>query len=102
MKVDSLHAFAKMEDIKKLFVVWDSTVEIEDANHPGTFAVAALETVTLFNNVYGLRFYEDWYYDPKDFVIKKVVKGIGLLMVKPDQFGVGAKIQDKEIYIKVF
>lgn len=101
LKIDSLHAFLKTENLENLFApVWDSTVQIEDPNNPGTFIIAPVEFVTTFNSVYGIRFYEDWYYDPNDFVIKKRVKGIGLLMIQADQTGV-AKIRDKEIYIKV-
>jgi hypothetical protein len=102
MKIDSLHPFGKTENLEKLFApVWDSTVQTEDPNNPGIFIIAPLEFVTSFNLVYGLRFYEDWYFDPNDFVIKKRVKGIGLLMIVPDPFG-GATILDEEIYIRVY
>jgi len=96
--VDSLHPFTSADQIQALFSHYD-TLQIEDVD-PGTFSMTIIKTETPLSNVYALRFYEDWYYDPTDFTIKKVVRGIGILLMETTDFG-EPWIKDAGIYIKM-
>ncbi|MCX6311049.1 MAG: hypothetical protein NT084_05370 [Bacteroidetes bacterium] len=99
-EIDSLHPFKSLQSVYELFHSVDSTIQVEDPMNPGTFFLAPITFETPMSMIYGLRFYEDWYYDSKEMVMKKVVKGIGLLVEEYHWDGTSA-IVDKGIYIKV-
>jgi hypothetical protein len=97
--IDSLHALTA-EKFSNYFLIMD-TVFYEDPAHPGTLITAPIRTEIPMSDIYGFRFYEDWYYDPVEMIIKKKVKGIGLLMIIRDPQTGNASIRDEGLYIKM-
>lgn len=97
MSIDSLHPFNSAKEIQVLFVRRDS-IQVEE--RPDTWTTGVLETKLSLGDVYAIRFYEDWYYDEKDFAIKKVVRGIGFVMIGWGYMGKPV-LSDAGIYIKL-
>jgi hypothetical protein len=97
--IDSLHPFNTAKDIQALFVQRDS-IQVEDPANPGVWTTGLLEKKFSLGDVYAIRFYEDWYYDEKDFAIKKVVRGIGFVMMGWGNMGLPV-LSDAGIYIKL-
>jgi hypothetical protein len=96
--IDSLHPLTS-EKFNSYFEKID-TVSLEDPANPGQMFPAWVKTETRLTDIYGFRFYEDWYYDPVEMIIKKKVKGIGLLMIIRDPQTGDASIHDAGLYIK--
>jgi hypothetical protein len=96
--IDSLHPFTAAKEIEEVFVRQDTIMV--DYSNSGTFETGILKTALSLGDVYAIRFYEDWYYDEKDFAIKKVVRGIGLIMKSWSNTG-ALVLSDAGIYIKM-
>ncbi|CAN5206599.1 hypothetical protein BH09BAC5_BH09BAC5_15970 [soil metagenome] len=98
--IDSLHPFQSGRQVEEMFHYADSTVQYEMPDNPGVLLHATVVFDLSMSRVYGLRFYEDWYYDPITLVMKKKVLGIGILQLDEMTFG-GPYVKDSGIYIKV-
>ncbi|HET6991192.1 MAG TPA: hypothetical protein VFJ43_07710, partial [Bacteroidia bacterium] len=98
--VDSMHAFQSANAITNIFSVWDSTFQVEYPPNSGKFVTAPLNTQILMRDIYAIRFYEDWYYDPKEMIIKKKVNGIGFILLNTDIAG-KTSFKDAGIYVRV-
>lgn len=98
--IDSSHAFQSAKEISKLFSIWDSTFQCEYPPQSGIFIKAPLLMQVSMSDIYAIRFYEDWFYDPKEMTIKKKVNGIGFVLLKVLDNG-KTEFSDAGIYIKV-
>ena len=99
MKVDSLDKFSEPIRLQSEFSKTDSleTGNDKESNDP------QFRIITSFNNlydVYALRFYEDWYYDATDFTMKKIVRGVGIILLDITNIGEPV-IRDSGIYIRM-
>jgi hypothetical protein len=95
---DTLHPFTSSSQISDLFIKTE-TVYYSDPETNEIITKNYSATRTL-GDVYAIRFYEDWYYDAKELTIKKVVRGIGLIMLNQTNMGMPV-LQDAGIYIKM-
>ena len=98
-KVDSLHPYQSSEEIEKIFLTQDS-IQFENPMNPGVWVSGLIITKRSLGDIYAIRFYEDWYYDANEYTIKKVVRGIGLIMLNRNNMGEPV-LEDAGIYIKM-
>ncbi len=96
--VDLLHPFKTVEQLDAIFQRKDS-LDIEDQF--GNILTQVFTTEISLSSIYAIRFYEDWYYDPKEMVIKKSVKGIGFVRTFENPQTGNGEISDLGIYIKL-
>ncbi|HEU4719615.1 MAG TPA: hypothetical protein VFU15_17345, partial [Bacteroidia bacterium] len=97
--VDFTRPFKSADDLNGQFVQWDSTVTIDDPNNPGSFITAPIKFEKTIADIYAIRFYEDWYYDPKTMMMTKIVHGVSLILITQDYNG-NPLLRDAGIYIK--
>ena len=102
MAIDSLHPFHSALEIQNLFCSWDSSHQMEDPLNPGNIILAPIRLDVQLGNIYAIRFYEDWYYDPKEMTIKKHVNGIGFIIIQKNQMDFPVPLfRDAGIYVKL-
>ena len=98
-KADTLHAMKNANEVLEHFIYRD-TVMIDDPMNPGVFITRVVAEEKTLADVYALRFYEDWCYDPATFTVKKYVRGIGFILLEMDNNGLPQMV-DAGIYVKV-
>jgi hypothetical protein len=95
---DTLHPFSSSSQISNLFIKTE-TVSYPDVE-TNEIITATYSAPRSLGDIYAIRFYEDWYYDAKELTIKKVVRGIGFIMLNHTSWG-APLLQDAGIYIKM-
>lgn len=85
--VDEKHPYKTNFPIKDAFTKWDSTAQFENPDNPGTYFISAVKLMIGLNDIYAIRFYEDWYINEKSGAIRKEVHGISFLRNDADLNG---------------
>jgi hypothetical protein len=91
--------FRSAQEIQTFFIRKDS-IRVYNSTDPDVWEDGVLETKLSLGDVYAIRFYEDWYYDAKDYSMKKVVNGVGIILLKWDRWG-DPVLEDAGIYIRL-
>lgn len=84
--IDFKHPFKTNLPVKDAFTMWDS-VQVENPHNPGEYYIAPVKTALSLNDIYAIRFYEDWFINEKTGFIRKDVYGISFLFNRQDAKG---------------
>ncbi len=98
-KIDSLHSFSTTSQVKEVFSKNEST-RYYDSNIGDYVTVNYVAERTL-DEVYAIRFYEDWYYDAATLTLKKIVRGIGFIMITTNNQSSEPYLYNPGIYIRM-
>lgn len=96
--IDTLHPFVSAEQVKSKFSKPDSSVYYDP--YMGQDVIIPFVNNRSLDDIYAVRFYEDWYYDKYELTLKKVVRGVGFIMVNTGNMG-NVLLEDAGIYIRV-
>lgn len=84
--IDLKHPFKTNLPVKDAFTMWDSA-QVENPYNPGEYYIAPIKMALSLNDIYAIRFYEDWYINEKTGFIRKDVYGISFLFNRRDAKG---------------
>ncbi len=95
-KIDSLHSFTTTNQVKEIFRKNESNRYYD--SETGDYVTVNYVAERTLDEVYAIRFYEDWYYDAATLTIKKNVRGIGFIMITTNENG-EPRLYNPGIYI---